>query len=181
MRPCFPSPILLINISYLLLKKHSFLPDSFLNNQNWAYLCINSLKFCAAGFHGMPSWGLWKYIETNPRTLALFAKFFKGLFIWMWTGPVRWASSPGWDDFYPTFIWNIPSQFNQQVYETCYNKQWHKDMQINDNIDAPPNLPPPPPSPPPQAKRCTIITHKYGIHELPHELPNDPRLRIPGN
>ena len=172
MRQCFPSPILLINISYLLLKKHSFLPDSFLNNQNWAYLCINSLKFCTAGFHCMPSWGLWKYIETNPRTLALFAKFFKGLFIWMWTGPVRWASSPGWDDFYPTFIWNIPSQFNQQVYETCYNKQWHKDMQINDIIDAPP---------PPQAKRCTIITHKYGIHELPHELPNDPRLRIPGN
>ena len=26
------------------------------------------------------------------------------------------AGSPGWDDFYPTFIWNLLSQFNQKVY-----------------------------------------------------------------
>ena len=31
---------------------------------------------------------------------------------------------------------------------------------------------------PPEVKRCTIITWKYGIHELTHELPNDLRLRI---
>ena len=29
----------------------------------------------------------------------------------------------------------------------------------------------------PQVKRCAIITYKYGIYELPHELPNDLRLR----
>ena len=33
----------------------------------------------------------------------------------------------------------------------------------------------------PQVKQCTIITYKRGIHELPHELPNDLRLRILGN
>ena len=25
----------------------------------------------------------------------------------------------------------------------------------------------------PQVKRCAIIIYKYGIHELPHQLPND--------
>ena len=25
----------------------------------------------------------------------------------------------------------------------------------------------------PKVKRCTIITYKYGVYELPHELPND--------
>ena len=33
----------------------------------------------------------------------------------------------------------------------------------------------------PQVKRCAIITYKRGIYELPHELPNDLRLRILGN
>ena len=28
-----------------------------------------------------------------------------------------------------------------------------------------------------QVKRWTIITYKYGTYELPHELPNDLRLR----
>ena len=32
-----------------------------------------------------------------------------------------------------------------------------------------------------QVKRCAIITYKYGIYELPHELANDLRLRILGN
>ena len=29
----------------------------------------------------------------------------------------------------------------------------------------------------PQVKRWTIITYKYGTYELPHELPNNLRLR----
>ena len=33
----------------------------------------------------------------------------------------------------------------------------------------------------PQVKRCSIITYKYGIYELPHELRNDLRLMILGN
>ena len=33
----------------------------------------------------------------------------------------------------------------------------------------------------PQVKRCAIITYKHDIYELPHDLPNDPRPRIPGN
>ena len=32
-----------------------------------------------------------------------------------------------------------------------------------------------------QVKRGAIITYKHGIYELPHELPNDLRLRILGN
>ena len=30
-------------------------------------------------------------------------------------------------------------------------------------------------------KRLAIIAYKHGIYELPHELPNDLRLRILGN
>ena len=30
----------------------------------------------------------------------------------------------------------------------------------------------------PQVKRCAIITYKHGIYELPHELPNDLRLKV---
>ena len=33
----------------------------------------------------------------------------------------------------------------------------------------------------PQVKRCAIITYKRKIYELPHELPNDVRLRKLGN
>ena len=33
----------------------------------------------------------------------------------------------------------------------------------------------------PQVKGCAIITYKQGIYELPHELPNELRLRILGN
>ena len=32
-----------------------------------------------------------------------------------------------------------------------------------------------------QVKRCSIITYKHGIYKLPHELPNDLRLRKLGN
>ena len=32
-----------------------------------------------------------------------------------------------------------------------------------------------------QIKRCAIITYRHAIYELPHELPNDLRLRILGN
>ena len=33
----------------------------------------------------------------------------------------------------------------------------------------------------PQVKGMVIISNKHGIHQLPHELPNDLRLRILGN
>ena len=33
----------------------------------------------------------------------------------------------------------------------------------------------------PQVKRLAIITYKYSIYELTHELPNDLRLRMLGN
>ena len=33
----------------------------------------------------------------------------------------------------------------------------------------------------PQVKRYQIITYKHGIYELPHDLPNDLRLRTLGN
>ena len=31
---------------------------------------------------------------------------------------------------------------------------------------------------PPQVKLWAIITYKHGIYELPHELPDDLRLKI---
>ena len=30
----------------------------------------------------------------------------------------------------------------------------------------------------PQVKRWAIVTYKHGLYELPHELPNNLRLRI---
>ena len=33
----------------------------------------------------------------------------------------------------------------------------------------------------PRMKRGEIITYKYGIYKLPHELLNDLRLRVLGN
>ena len=33
----------------------------------------------------------------------------------------------------------------------------------------------------PQVKRSVIISDKHGIYDLPHELPNDLRLKILGN
>ena len=33
----------------------------------------------------------------------------------------------------------------------------------------------------PLVKRWAIVTYKHGIYELPHEWPNDLRLRILGN
>ena len=33
----------------------------------------------------------------------------------------------------------------------------------------------------PQVKWSAIISNKQGVYELPHELPNDLRLRVLGN
>ena len=33
----------------------------------------------------------------------------------------------------------------------------------------------------PQVKRCAIITYKHGMCKLPHELPNNLRVRKSGN
>ena len=33
----------------------------------------------------------------------------------------------------------------------------------------------------PQVKLCGTVSNKHGMYELPHELPNDLRLRIFGN
>ena len=33
----------------------------------------------------------------------------------------------------------------------------------------------------PEVKKCAVISNKHGIYELPHEFPDDLRLRILGN
>ena len=57
----------------------------------------------------------------NQRCFKFSALFvmmlFVLLFIFRWVGPVKRAGSPRWDDFYPTFTWNLLSQLNQKV---CY-------------------------------------------------------------
>ena len=47
-------------------------PEPFPNNQNWAYLSINSLKFCTACFDCSPGWGLLKYIKTKLQTTCFY-------------------------------------------------------------------------------------------------------------
>ena len=56
-------------------------PDPFLENLNWAYLWINSLKFYIVWFYCMPSWVLSKYIETKMQTVCFYLiwSFFKKL------------------------------------------------------------------------------------------------------
>ena len=53
--------------------------DPFLKNEDWAYLCINSLKFSIVSFHCIASWGLSKYIETKLQLACfhLILSFFK--------------------------------------------------------------------------------------------------------
>ena len=41
------------------------IPDSFLENQDCAYLWINNQKFYTVCFYCLSSWGLLKYIETK--------------------------------------------------------------------------------------------------------------------
>ena len=47
-------------------------PDPFLENQNWAYLWVNSLKRYAVCFYCMPNWGLSKYIETKLQNFCFY-------------------------------------------------------------------------------------------------------------
>ena len=58
------------------LKNHTVvekpLPDLFLENQNWAYLWINSPKFYTVYFHCMASWGLSQYIEIKLQTTGFY-------------------------------------------------------------------------------------------------------------
>ena len=62
----------------IFLKNHTqnavekLFSDPLLQNQNWAYLWINNLKFYTVCFYCMPSWGLSKYIETKLQTTGLY-------------------------------------------------------------------------------------------------------------
>ena len=62
----------------LFLKNHTWnvveklFSDSFLKNQNWAYLSINSLKLYTVCFHCMQSWWLPKYIKTKLQTTCFY-------------------------------------------------------------------------------------------------------------
>ena len=53
-------------------------PDSFLKNQNWEYLWINSLKFYAVCFYCISSWGLHILkLSCRPPTFTSFKAFLK--------------------------------------------------------------------------------------------------------
>ena len=67
-------------------------PDSFLKNQNWTYLWINSLNFNAACFNYMPSWGLSKYIEIKLLTTCCYFMFLKKKKMRSGTSLLAWFS-----------------------------------------------------------------------------------------
>ena len=75
------------NMRNIFMKNHTqnvvekLFSGSFLINQNWANLWINSLKFYTVCFHRMASWGLLKYIGTKLQSTCskLFQKIKKGL------------------------------------------------------------------------------------------------------
>ena len=76
-RPCF-GQLIEYNTRNIFLGNHTqnvvdnSFPDSFLKNQNWVYLWINSLKFYTVCSYCMPSWWVSKYIETKMQTTCFF-------------------------------------------------------------------------------------------------------------
>ena len=50
------------------------LPDTFLKNQNWAYLWIKILNFYIFCFYCLTSWGSSKKIETKLQTTCIYLK-----------------------------------------------------------------------------------------------------------
>ena len=52
------------------------------------------------------------------------------LFIWRWASLFRRAGSARWDDFYPTFIWNLLSQFNENVCYVAGKRSWRTNVLI---------------------------------------------------
>ena len=66
------------NIRNIFLKNHAqnvvekLVPDPFLDNENWEYLWMNSLKFYTVCFYCIPSWGLSKYIETKLQITCFY-------------------------------------------------------------------------------------------------------------
>ena len=62
----------------LFLKNHTqnvvvkLVPDPSLKKENWAYLWINSLKFCTVCIYCIQSWRLSKYNETKLQTACLY-------------------------------------------------------------------------------------------------------------
>ena len=55
--------------NYIQNVVEKLVPDPFLKNENWAYLCINSLKFHTVCFYCKPSWGL---SETKVQTTCFY-------------------------------------------------------------------------------------------------------------
>ena len=61
--------------------------------------------------------------------------------------------------------------FEKNFFQRSKREHFHSILRL---FDVLPNLSP-------QVNQCQIITYKHGICELPHELPNDLKLRILGN
>ena len=76
----------------------------------------------------------------------------------------------------------LHENFVAQQGRYCVSTGQHKSFPIHNHFhnilrlfDVLPNFPFP------QLKPCAIITYEHGIYDLPHNLPNDLRLRILGN
>ena len=83
--------------------------DLFLFQWNIDLNDAHSEKLCFTQFSTrMAAWHLLTFFH-------MFTQSIKGLLIWRRAGPARRVSSPRWDDFSPTFMWNLLPQFNQNV------------------------------------------------------------------
>ena len=86
-------------------------PDSFIKNQNWLYLWINSLKCCKFCFYCMPSQGLPKDIKIKVLTtyFTLQGFYLKKLFRKTEKGPelvpLPHYLQDFWRKIFPTYIW----------------------------------------------------------------------------
>ena len=127
-------------------------PESFLKNQNWAYLWINSLKVYIVYFYRMPSQGYRNILKQSSRTkralelvsqlhfLHAFCKKLSFLLYSLdWPNFIVWL--PSWDIVHYVYFnylltrlwrhkfWNEPFISNQAVFS-----KWPKSQDKNLNI-----------------------------------------------
>ena len=95
-------------------KSSSFYFFSFIQFDLSAYLLLTSALELLLSKH---SFFLLQLCLESIYSLLFILVLLRGSSYWSELGPVRRAISPRWDDFYPTFIWNLLSLFSEKV---CY-------------------------------------------------------------
>ena len=90
-------------------------PDSSLENENWAYLWIDSLKFDTVCFNCMANWVLLKYIEIKLQSTCFH---------------LIWSLSKKKGDLELVTLPHFPHIFEEK-YFFCYVLKWFLNWSLN--------------------------------------------------